>query len=256
MSSSDIPNDHPRADSLRMRKLIEDGVESGLVAKAGPIAHGRGEAFDYLIGETTLDCVKNDISTAAAMLIRAKDPVISVNGNTAVLAPRELVELAEAIPAKLEVNVFYGRTQDREQKIANHLIAHGAKIVYGVNPDAKVPNLHSARQHVDVNGMAIADLILVALEDGDRTRALQSWGKQVISIDLNPLSRSAQDASLNICDHVVRALKLLTENVKHLKSDPAKVDSLISQLNNKKSIAMVLKVISERMVELANELNN
>lgn len=245
--SSEIPDTHPRAHSLRMRKAIEDGVDSGLVAKAGPIAHGRGEAFDYLIGEQTLPCVKDDIYQAAAMLLNAKHPVISINGNTAVLAPRELVKLAEAVPAKLEVNVFYGRTQEREQKIAEHLKNFGAKEILGVNPTAKVPNLFSARQYVDKDGIAKADIVLVPLEDGDRTKALIDWGKKIISIDLNPLSRTARDATLNICDHVVRAMDMLSLAVQELRSDKEKQSILLKSINNHQSISKVLQAISQRL---------
>ena len=45
------PKDHPRYKSLLAReKLVE---ASDVVAKQGLIAHGRGEAFDYLLGEQT-----------------------------------------------------------------------------------------------------------------------------------------------------------------------------------------------------------
>ncbi|MCH7902927.1 phosphopantothenate/pantothenate synthetase, partial [archaeon] len=39
---------HPRSISLKLRHLIEEGVEKGIVTPTGMIAHGRGEAFDYL----------------------------------------------------------------------------------------------------------------------------------------------------------------------------------------------------------------
>lgn len=48
-----IPKDHPRAESLRVREMLVDGLRDGLVVEEGLIAHGRGESFDYLIGETT-----------------------------------------------------------------------------------------------------------------------------------------------------------------------------------------------------------
>ena len=47
--------DHPRYKSLLAReKLVE---ASDVVAKQGLIAHGRGEAFDYLLGEQTLSLI-------------------------------------------------------------------------------------------------------------------------------------------------------------------------------------------------------
>ena len=250
----DIPDDHPRAASLRWRELIEQHRDTGLVAPAGPIAHGRGEAFDYLLGEATPPCVEEDIRAAAALLLEAECPVISVNGNAAALAPAELVALEQAVPAPLEVNVFYGRTGERERLIADHLRAHGAERVLGVDPDAKVPWLTSARGLVDRDGIARADLVLVLLEDGDRTRALIEWGKQVISVDLNPLSRTARDATLNICDNIVRAIPKLTEAICALRDDRAARRQLVASLDGRRSAARVLALMAERLAALADEV--
>ena len=41
------------------------------------------------------------------MLLLARRPVISVNGNAAALVPGELVELSELVGAVLEVNLFH-----------------------------------------------------------------------------------------------------------------------------------------------------
>ena len=49
-----IPKSHPRFVSLNIREKIVSGYNNGLVAKEGLLAHGRGEAFDYLIGERTM----------------------------------------------------------------------------------------------------------------------------------------------------------------------------------------------------------
>src|SRR5438874_1799998 len=48
---SDIPNTHPRAASLRLRERLVEGLHAGIVTETGLIAHGRGEAIDYLLGE-------------------------------------------------------------------------------------------------------------------------------------------------------------------------------------------------------------
>ena len=44
----EIPDSHPRKLSLESRQKIVDGAMSGLLADSAMIAHGRGEAFDYL----------------------------------------------------------------------------------------------------------------------------------------------------------------------------------------------------------------
>jgi len=46
-----IPRSHPRYKSLMTRELIVEGVKKGITSTQGLIAQGRGEAFDYLIGE-------------------------------------------------------------------------------------------------------------------------------------------------------------------------------------------------------------
>jgi 4-phosphopantoate--beta-alanine ligase len=48
-----IPKSHPRAKSLLIREKLVSGFDSGLVAKEGLLAQGRGEAFYYLLGEKT-----------------------------------------------------------------------------------------------------------------------------------------------------------------------------------------------------------
>jgi 4-phosphopantoate--beta-alanine ligase len=42
---------HPRAESIETREKIIAHHDSRVLATAGLIAHGRGEAFDYLIGK-------------------------------------------------------------------------------------------------------------------------------------------------------------------------------------------------------------
>src|SRR3989338_5825728 len=111
-----IPKSHPRYTSLKIREKIVDGVKKCITSQHGLIAHGRGEAFDYLIGEKTSKFAEKAIEAAAALLVLAEYPVISVNGNSAALVPNELVKLSKAIPAKLEVNIFH-KSKSRELKI-------------------------------------------------------------------------------------------------------------------------------------------
>ncbi len=252
MTNQEIPKNHPRYQSLLYRKKIEAGVVEGIVASAGPIAHGRGEAFDYVLGETTLTLVAEEsIPAAAAMLLLAKRPVISVNGNAAVLVASELVALADVIPAKLEVNVFYGRTEEREQKIAKVLQKAGALEVFGINPEQKIPLLESARASVSRDGIYSADVVLVMLEDGDRTEFLKKAGKNVIAVDLNPLSRTPQTADIAIIDNIVRCIPLLTTKIKELSSyTPEQILALVKVFNNKKHIQKVIRFIANRLKTL------
>src|SRR5512145_3016996 len=145
-----IPKDHPRAVSLRIREMLVDGLKGGLVVEEGLIAHGRGETFDYLIGEKTTPNAIAAINAAAAMLLTSKHPIISVNGNFAALCGREIIELSRACGALIEVNLFY-HSMHRERAIKNHLEGLGATDVLGVGRDrsAIIPNLNGERKRVD-----------------------------------------------------------------------------------------------------------
>ena len=88
---------HPRFKSLIIREQIIHNFNNGSVVNHGLIAHGRGEAFDYLIGETTIPPTINAIKAAAFTLLNSQNPVISVNGNTAALVPNEIVQLSNII---------------------------------------------------------------------------------------------------------------------------------------------------------------
>ena len=102
-----IPPDYPRYKSLVTREHLADSARSGIVSWEGLISHGRGEAFDYLLGEKTSASARRAGRTAAALLRTASRPVISVNGNTAALAAREIAHLQKASRAIVEVNLFH-----------------------------------------------------------------------------------------------------------------------------------------------------
>jgi 4-phosphopantoate---beta-alanine ligase len=204
---------HPRYESLRVRARLAALSRAGLVAPEGLIAHGRGETFDYLLGEATTPSARRAEAVAAAWLRTARRPVLSVNGNVAALAAAEVARLARACPGlAVEVNLFH-RTDARARAVAHALRAAGVSNVLGVRPTATIPRLPSDRARVDRNGILRADLCVVPLEDGDRTEALRALGKKVISIDLNPLSRTSQQADLPIVDELRRALTHLADSL-------------------------------------------
>ena len=226
-----IPKSHPRYLSLQIREKLIDGFNNNLVAKEGLLAHGRGEAFDYLIGEKTTKSAKNAIKAAANMLNQAQKSVISVNGNFAALCPKEIIQLAKITDSKIEVNLFYS-SEKRKKAISKILKKYGANEIFGMDKkqSTKLKGIDSARRIVDKSGIFSADVVLVPLEDGDRTITLKKAKKTVITFDLNPLSRTAQTADVTIVDNVTRAMKLLVsesrksrkqitfDNKKNLKS--------------------------------------
>jgi 4-phosphopantoate--beta-alanine ligase len=211
----EIPESHPRYASLVTRHRIEEGVDRGITSRQGLIAQGRGEAFDYLLGEETIPSADEAARAAAAHLLLADHPVISVNGNVAALVPGETVELAEAVGADIEVNLF-NRTPERMEAIAEYLREHGAEEVKGLAADARIPGLDHERAKVDADGIYDADVVVVPLEDGDRAEALAAMGKTEVVVDLNPLSRSAQAAAVPIVDNIIRALPNVTAHAREL----------------------------------------
>ncbi|HII60461.1 4-phosphopantoate--beta-alanine ligase [Pyrococcus horikoshii] len=248
-----IPKSHPRYWSLLYREKIIRGMEEGITAKAGLIAHGRGEAFDYLIGERTIPPAEEAMKVAVAKLLLANHPVISVNGNVAALVPRETVELAKVTRAKLEVNLFY-RTEERVKKIAEVLKKTGAKEVLGLNPTKRIPGLESERGKVEEDGIWKADVVLVPLEDGDRTEALVRMGKFVITVDLNPLSRSARMANVTIVDNIIRAYPRMIELAKEMRDySREELEEIVNNYDNNKILSEVLLHIRRRLEELAKE---
>ena len=63
------------------------------------------------------------------------------------------------------------------------------------------------------------------MEDGDRCEALIALGKEVLVIDLNPLSRTARKATVTIVDEVSRASKLLLEEISNVESEDSSWDN-------------------------------
>ena len=223
--------DHPRYRSLMTRERLTELVEKGLVSKMGLISHGRGEAFDYLSGERTTEAALKAEKAAAAYLLKAKNPVVCVNGNAAALDPERLIELAEAVPAKIEVNIFH-RTEERMELLISYMEEKGAKEVLGRNPDAKIGGISSDRALCTKRGIFESDVILVPIEDGDRAKALAGMGKIVISIDLNPLSRTSVAATVSISDEMSRALENMIGFVKEMKGRPDEIEKAISTFSN------------------------
>ncbi|MEO2117622.1 MAG: 4-phosphopantoate--beta-alanine ligase [Methanocaldococcus sp.] len=253
-----IPKTHPRYESLIKREKVIEALDKGVLAKAGLIAHGRGEMFDYLIGEKTTPIALEAIKAAAALLVLAENPVISVNGNTVALAVDEVVELAKELNGKIEVNLFY-RTKERELAIKNVFeekfrddIEVGKIKILGIDDaNRQIPNLDSLRGKVSEEGIYTADVVLVPLEDGDRAEALVNMGKKVIAIDLNPLSRTARKSTITIVDELTRALPLLIKYVRDFKNkNREELLKIVENFDNKKNLKKMIDYIADRLKRL------
>jgi len=231
------------------------GVEKNVTAMAGLLAHGRGEAFDYILGEKTTAPGMRAITAAAATLLLAEYAVLSVNGNVAALCPKEFVELSKVSGAKLEVNIFH-RLPGREEAIERVLREAGAEEVLGVGEaaSARIDEIYSDRRRVDPEGIFKADVVFVPLEDGDRTEGLVRMGKKVITVDLNPMSRTAQYATVTIVDNVVRAMPLLVSEVERLKgADAEELRGIVDSYSNREVLSDSMRIMLERLRELSEK---
>ena len=254
----DIPQSHPRRASLLARQRLVDAAASGLLADSALIAHGRGEAFDYLLGERTSDSARLAIREVAARLLAAERPVISVNGNTVVLAGKAAIRIAASLSCPIEVNLYY-RTPERIEKLLTGLEEMRAEVaseappndgtqaqwsdsvkaiqILGAESDGRIEGLEGPRALCSRIGIEAADTVLVPLEDGDRCEALMALGKQVLVVDLNPLSRTARRATITIVDEVSRALDLLSAA---LLTNPEPAD-----FDNSANLRAALQVMAE-----------
>ncbi len=249
----EIPRSHPRYQSLVNRQKLVDAMKAGIVVPHGLISHGRGEAFDYILGEKTLDFALDAERAAVAAMLLAKKPIISVNGNYAALAADEIVELSKELNAPIEVNVFH-RTEERVKSIEEFMRSHGATNVYGYEcVKTHIPGLESPRGIVCVDGIYSADVVMVSIEDGDRTEALRRIGKVVIAIDLNPFSRTAQAASITIVDEAIRATRNMIGIARELKSKSRdELRAIVNSYSNRQTLTRAFKAMLERLSEASS----
>ena len=258
----EVPKSHPRYASLMSRKKLTDAAAAGMLADSALIAHGRGEAFDYLLGEETCEPAKEAIFQTAGCLQNAEKCVISVNGNTVALAGSQLIALAALVKCPIEVNIYY-RTPERMEALLLALQKHREEAaelypeivneisnveILGGNPDGRIPNLDGPRANCHTDGILSADTILVPLEDGDRCEALVAMGKTVCVIDLNPLSRTAQTATVTIVDELTRCVPILLEILKEGKGELNEHNTSLhpDDWDNEKNLQDVVDVMLRR----------
>ncbi len=243
MEVSKIPKNHPRYFSLIQREKIVEMFKAGVVVPQGLIAHGRGEAFDYILGERTWPPAEKAEKAAVALMKLAKRPIISLNGNVAALAPFEVAELSKVLNAKVEVNLFY-YSEERVKRIKKLMESYGIDVI--VTRDAEIPNLLSERGRVSKRGIYSADVVLVMLEDGDRTEKLRAMGKKVIAVDLNPFSRTAIMADITIVDNVIRALPNMIKFAKEMGIEEAR--RVLAEFDNKENLREMVRIIMKRLM--------
>tara|TARA_B100001758_G_C18400668_1_gene608771 strand:- start:1978 stop:2619 length:642 start_codon:yes stop_codon:yes gene_type:complete len=209
------------------------------------IAHGRGEAYDYLLGEQTIPSAHEATLHALRALKNAERPIISLNGNAVALAGEQLLALAQQLKCPVEINIFY-RTPKRMSALLERLetIKKERSLdveILGASPNARIPGLKGPRAKCTKEGIIDSDVILVPLEDGDRCEALVAMGKTVIVIDLNPLSRSAKMGTITIVDELTR----VAENML-LQFDSIKMSEVSKTYDNEEALRDALRHIATK----------
>jgi 4-phosphopantoate--beta-alanine ligase len=96
-------------------------------------------------------------------------------------------------------------------------MAAGAENVLLPSRTHALEHIEHNRRWVHPDGIHRADVVCVPLEDGDRCGALIKNGKKVITVDLNPLSRTARAATVTIVDNLTRCLPLMVARAELLR---------------------------------------
>ena len=96
--------------------------------------------------------------------------------------------------------------------------------------------------------------MLVPLEDGDRAEALVRMKKVVISVDLNPLSRTSQRATIPIVDELTRAILNVKKFVEELKADPSEAARIRRAYRRNGNLRAVFSFLDWRLGHLRRGL--
>ena len=145
------------------------------------------------------------------------------------------------------MNLFH-RSEARVRRIRQLLERVGARDVLGERPNARVPGLESKRALSHREGVFGADVVLVPLEDGDRAEALVRMKKVVISVDLNPFSRTTRMASIPVVDEVSRALLNIHRFVHELRDDGKEVTRITRTYDKDRNMAALYSFLRSELI--------
>ena len=104
--------------------------------------------------------------------------------------------------------------------------------------------IKNKRATASKSGIFTADTILIPLEDGDRAEILKNSGKNIITIDLNPLSRTSKMSNISIMDNIVRAIPFMIKIAEDLKTQDKEVLlEMIKEFDNEENLKESLEEI-------------
>ena len=157
----------------------------------------------------------------------------------------EIIDLANMVNAKIEINLFY-RTDERVKLLTKLYRDHGYKDILGhLDDDIEyIDGIKNNRASASKTGIYNADTILIPLEDGDRAEILKKSGKNIITIDLNPLSRTSKMSDVSIMDNIVRAIPFMTKIAEDLKTQDKEIlMELVNEYDNDENLKESLEQI-------------
>jgi|GEM_PF-1340059 len=160
----------------------------------------------------------------------------------------ELGDLARACGAPLEVNLFH-RSDRRMDLVCDFVEGETGLKVLGRDQDAVLEGIASDRARCTREGLLSADVVLIPLEDGDRAQAMVKAGKRVISIDLNPLSRTSLAAEVAVVDEITRAVPGITAWCSRFRTRPEEARGVLAAFDNHENLGSLLQRICRGLEE-------
>ena len=123
---------------------------------------------------------------------------------------------------------------------------HGYNDILGTLDDdiEYIDDIKNNRASASKTGIYSSDTVLVPLEDGDRAEILKKSGKNIITIDLNPLSRTSKMSDVSIMDNIVRAIPYMTKIAEDLKTQDKQVlINIVNEFDNEENLKESLQQI-------------
>ena len=127
----------------------------------------------------------------------------------------------------------------------NELEKYEPGLILGIDKEHSlmIDEISSLRRVVDERGIYSADVVFVPLEDGDRTIGLKKNNKKIITVDLNPMSRTSATADITIVDNIIRVFPLLEKEFLAINSKKQAIQ-ILDNYDNESILKDALRVIS------------
>jgi len=240
-----IPKDHPRYKSLVTREHLAECARTGIVSLEGLTSHGRGEAFDYLLGEKTSesallagkDCggPAPHRKTPGALRERQHRGACGTR-NRASPEGKRGARRGQPLPPDTRTG-----TADRDGSSAMPV-----RTVFSGRSRSASSRSPTTGPFCRREGCLLPMSCLSRSKTATAARCSVGMGKKVIAIDLNPLSRTAKTATLTVVDEVTRALPEIAQACTALSD--GKCRSLVAVMDNRVFLQEAKEEMARRLL--------